>query len=333
LSNENVAIYNAEVLKPSDDINKDTEFHKQLETYRAERETKTRAGANRVNLYIAGKVVHLLDVNGDGKYLPYWGGRKLFTQIALSPRMLSDHDIHGLVDILKTTSNGWSDITFQHKSFVCEEDQAPPPVDDIEMFVCCSNPYGFLPILLSVLATVAIAFGIRSYQTCDFARLDATNDQGEHIMASLGLFRWTLQECEDGLCDEDAKCVTYPPHHARDRSYLKVARSAGGISQTFAFISLLCLWVSTCFKVRRRIWVCVTCMSLVASLLMGVCLIYSRHCEAIEYPELTMHCAMGEGAIFAIVSCCLWFVIAVCSASLAKGLSCMLPKTDTSNSG
>lgn len=333
MSNENVAVYNAEVLKPRDDINTDTEFHKQLETYRDERESKTRAGVNGVNLYIAGKIVHILDMNGNGKYLPYWGGRKLFTQITLSPRMLSDHDIHGLVDILKTTCNGWSDITFQHESFVCEGDQAPP-VDDIEMFVCCSNPYGFLPIILSVLATVTFALQIKAYQTCDFARLDATNEQGEYFLVSLGLFRWTLHECVDGLCKEDAECVIYPPHYAKDRSYLKLARSAGGISQIFALLSLLCLWVSTCFKVRRRIWVFVTSMSLMASFFIGVCLIFSRHCESIEYLEFTIQCAMGEGAIFTIVSCSSWFVIAVCSSSLAKGVKCTLRKTDTqSNNG
>ena len=331
MNNENIAVYNEEVLKVKSSINQETDFHKQLEAFRAERQRINREGANRVDLYIPGKIIHLVDVNGNGKYLPYWGGRRLFDQIALSGRMVSDHDIHGLVDILKTTANGWSDITFRHMSMKKHEDE-PPPVDDIEMFVCCSNPYGILPALLSALAVVSIALGVRSYNTCAFASIQGRIGDGDYVVTTLGLYRWGAVRCVDGLCETAAQCIAYQPHYAQGKQDLRTARIAGGLSQMFGFFSLVPLCVSMCFKVRRRLWVFVTCMSLLASFFIGLCLMFNRHCDSIVETRLdaeagsietrldseASQCNLEGGAVMAIVSGSMWFGIAVCSAWLAK---------------
>lgn len=320
MNNENIAVYNEEVLKSKSKINQETDFHKQLDAFRAERQRINRLEANRVDLYIPGKIIHLVDVNGNGKYLPYWGGRRLFDQIALSGRMVSDHDIHGLVDILKTTANGWSEITFRHMSMKKDEDE-PPPIDDIEMFVCCSNPYGILPVLLSALAVVSIALGIRSYNTCAFASIRGRIGDGDYVVTTLGMYRWGAVRCVDGLCETAAQCISYQPHYVQGKQDLRTARIAGGLSQMFGFFSLVPLCVSICVKVRRRLWVFVTCMSLLASFFIGLCLMFKRHCDSIVGTLLdseASQCTLEEGAVLVIVSSSMWFAIAICSAWLAK---------------
>ena len=77
---------NASMLCPKARIDRDTSFSKKLREFRDERATKNKESCK---LYIAGKIIHLVDTTGDEtKYVPYWASRYEFNQVELSKTML-----------------------------------------------------------------------------------------------------------------------------------------------------------------------------------------------------------------------------------------------------
>lgn len=82
-----VATRNSEVLRPQEKIPFDTKFNQQLKLFKAERSDKNNSGVNRVQLFIPGKIIHLVDTNGDGNYIPYYASKSEFNQLEISKRM------------------------------------------------------------------------------------------------------------------------------------------------------------------------------------------------------------------------------------------------------
>ena len=56
-----VAVRNAMVLRKREDVRKDTAFNQKLELLKAERAEKNAKGVNQVQLFVPGKIVHLVD--------------------------------------------------------------------------------------------------------------------------------------------------------------------------------------------------------------------------------------------------------------------------------
>lgn len=93
-------VRNAKVLRPQGAIPKDTSFYATLEEFRAERAAKNSESVNAVQLHVPGRPIHLIDSKNNGLYHAYWAKHDDFNTVEISPRMLSDHDIHCLPDVL-----------------------------------------------------------------------------------------------------------------------------------------------------------------------------------------------------------------------------------------
>lgn len=61
-----MAVRNAQVLRPQNDVPLDTVFNEKLELFRAERAEKNKNSVNSVQLKLPGKVIHLCDTNDNG---------------------------------------------------------------------------------------------------------------------------------------------------------------------------------------------------------------------------------------------------------------------------
>jgi hypothetical protein len=134
------------VLKRKCFIPQDSDFYKRLLAFRSERDEKTKRSINNTQLFLPRRIVHLVDIKGDNGasgYAPYYARRREFNQLVVSKRMIADHDIHYLVDILENTRlcgdfNAISCV-FGSSPYLIDEDV---PEVDIRLFICCSNPYG-----------------------------------------------------------------------------------------------------------------------------------------------------------------------------------------------
>jgi hypothetical protein len=143
---------NARILCPKAKIDRDTSFSQKLRAFRNERAEKNRES---LKLYIAGKIIHLVDTTGDEtKYVPYWASRYEFNQVVLSSKMLSDHSIPPLVTILQNLN-----LDEKHEVIVCqnmmeENKQEEFEEEEVRVFVCFSNPHGKTSILVLIFVFV-----------------------------------------------------------------------------------------------------------------------------------------------------------------------------------
>eukprot|EP00956_Cyclotella_meneghiniana_P032269 scaffold87865_cov64-Cyclotella_meneghiniana.AAC.2 len=206
-SDESVAQRNAKVLKRKRLISTETEFYRKLKEFRFERSEKTRVGVNSIRLFLPGKVIHLVDMKGDNgasSYVPYYARRHQFNQVVMSDRMISDHDIHYLVDILENTRlcGDFKVIStaFMSTPFILDDEEDPDV--DIRLFMCCSNPYGKIPVLMSLLTTIALALTLASHLGCRMY-ISTHPDLPEGWRISHGLYTYSFVQCTsaDAMCD------------------------------------------------------------------------------------------------------------------------------------
>ena len=206
-SDESVAQRNAKVLKRKRFISTETEFYRKLKEFRFERSEKTRVGVNSIRLFLPWQVIHLVDIKGDNgasSYVPYYARRHQFNQVVMSDRMIRDHDIHYLVDILENTRlcGDFKVIStaFMSTPFILDDEEDPDV--DIRLFICCSNPYGKIPVLMSLLTTIALALTLASHLGCRMY-ISTHPDLPEGWRISHGLYTYSFVQCTsaDGMCD------------------------------------------------------------------------------------------------------------------------------------
>jgi len=332
-----VGLRNAKVLRAMADIPKDTEFYKQLTAFRSERADNSKLSeSNNSKLYIAGSIVHLVDTKCDGHvYIPYWADRQEdFNQVIISNRMKSDHSMKELVDVLRDicltgSSDGRSSsLAFFSSMNIAEVDGEEDT--DIRLFMFCSNPDGKFPIILILFSFMALALSMTSMTLCRFfsRKGSSVNIDGQVILDlpfSIGFFSYTLLTCTDGNCDSTDSvtipsdiCVPYPD--AGDNWHMQASQAFAFLVILFGSTSLLLLCISTCLPLRKWAWKLIGCMFLLTSLCQGLVffMYQSNLCTAsvddsndVILIEFESKCQIGQGAIEAMIACCLYFVIAI----------------------
>ena len=336
-----VALRNAKVLRAIEDISQDNEFYKQLKRFRAERaENNILSGSTDTKLYIAGKIVHLVDTKGDNSdykaYVPYWASRHHdFNQVIISKRMTADHNILELVNILRDVrlndgvGNSISTPFYGSVNIAEAEGDEDP---DIRLFMCFSNPDGKFPIVLSLIAAIALVLSGRSMMICNFFSRESAIMFDElkllDIPFSIGLFSYTLLTCVDGRCDSSDDvipskyCVPYPDDN--DNWHMQASRAFASFVILFGGISFLLLCVSTCLSLRRWAWKMITCMFLLTSIFQGLVFLMNKSnlCVTVDDSEsgitVESKCSLSEGAIEAVVACCLYFLAAIGAMYLVR---------------
>jgi hypothetical protein len=333
-SDQFTAQRNAKVLMPKSCVSRDTDFYKKLEQFRSERAEKNKVGVNCVQLFIPGRIIHLVDIKGDNgaaSYVPYYAQRREFNQVVISKRMLSDHDIHSMVDILMATrlcgdSNTIS-LAFPNTPIISLNDEKPEA--DVRLFICCSNPWGKLPILLSVLASTAFLVSVWAHYDCRFFIASFSVKGTDSILTiSYGLHLYRLVECvsHDVLCDsiheydEVGSCVPFPSTFHYEGHGVLTAQVFAFIVETAGFISSALLMVSQCFTIKRRVWMVITFLLLLSSLFQGLLLFLLGGCniEVDDRQDTIEDCHIARNAIGTIVACCLWFLCAAGSMHIVK---------------
>mmetsp|Transcript_11971 Transcript_11971/g.24570 ORF Transcript_11971/g.24570 Transcript_11971/m.24570 type:complete len:640 (+) Transcript_11971:31-1950(+) len=324
---------NAKVLKPEKDIRRDTQFYQRVEKLKLERFEKNLAGVNKFQLFIPGRIIHLVDTKGNNSsedYVPYYAHRKDFNQVVISKRMLSDHDIHFLIDIFRDIrlvgphSNNVSLISHDFHQIFLEDDENEAIEPDTRLFFCCSNPNGKLPLVLASIAAMAWSLGAYGSSGCDFITFHSVLPE-----LPLGLYSYALYECTqldaNNTCvsiEISEQCFAYPPHYEASPQ-LQASRGFAALGKVFGVLALTMLWVSTCFVIQRRSWIVACIMLLLTSLFQGLVLVFVRDSDCrnsvdVDDDFFITSCSMNTGAMITIVSTCLWFVVAVGAIRLAR---------------
>ncbi len=322
---------NAKVLRHQADIPTDTVFFKQLQQFRLER-----SEADYEKLYIPGKIVHLLDP-GDGRpHIPYYASKHEFNRIAISKTMASDHSCVDLVGILQNVqlsgSEGKSMVSFRYNnSIVLQEEEDD---DDVQLFMLCSNPYGRLPILLTLSAFVAVLCSILSVSNCDFCTTSLLHFKNDELIKSVqansfGLFSYGLLDCADPnqnytTCEKFAKspyCLPYSEDLLSGADWLSRAQIFVACQMVFAFFSLLLLCISTCYKIGRKAWIVICLVLLLSTLFQGLVFVAVKDLRSEiknSYDSVIQIFRLSRGASLAIAACCFYFITAVGSMFFAS---------------
>lgn len=319
-----VAVRNAKVLRAHEDILTTTEFNEKLEMFRAERAEKNKKGVNSVQLFIPGKIVHLVDTNGDGNYVSYWAGKRDFNQLEISKRMYADHDIHSLVGILqegvRLGEENTVSLAFHNAPLIYDDNDRDASKYDIRLFACCSNPYGKLPIVLSLIGCIANTLAVISGTDCDFIHFSTTSleHNNETIKMAFGVFSYGIRYCAGESCasldDYVQECIPYPPKWTVDR-YMMASRSFFVSAALLGGVGIFMTYVSMCFIYERRAWKIITVLLLLTTILEGLIFILIREFSSCQEPGQT--CSLGTSAMEVIAACCLWFLMAIGSGYLA----------------
>ncbi|KAL7535163.1 hypothetical protein ACHAXR_006312 [Thalassiosira sp. AJA248-18] len=299
-----VAARNAKVLRPQEDIPSDTKFNAALKLFRAERSEKNDSGVNRVQLFIPGKIVHLVDTNGDGNYVPYWANRGEFNQLEISNRMYADHDIHSLVRVIRDICLGGEankvSLAFHNAPLIFVEDEDVSSSEtDVQLFACCKGPHRKSSIALWVLGLIASYLSASAGIEYGF---NAT------VNMTFGIFSYEILDCDNSTrqCDviddymDNAACVPYPPNWSPD-GFMQASRTFHTLVGLFGTLAFVMLSISMCFILKQRAWKIITVIVLLATLLEGLVFILVREfgfCS--DDPDFT--CSIGGGAMKVIAA-------------------------------
>ncbi len=331
---------NSKVLAHQSEIPTDTVYYQQLQKFRSER---TEADYER--LYIPGRIVHLLDP-GDGRHhIPYYASKHQFDRIVISKTMVSDHGCSNLVEVLQNAQLSGSGVQGKPMaSFRCnnsivlqeeeEEGNDEEEAETTKIFMLCSNPYGRIPILLTLDVCIAVLCSIVSIVRCDFitrtlsSYLDG-DESSSWKFFSVGLFSYQLLDCLDNNCEDpenwtdSSDCVPYNEEYLSVESISK-AQIFVVFQIFFAFFSLLLLCISTCYQIGRNTWIVICLVLLLSTLFQGlqftafhdICGNFNS--DSIESYSVNIACHLGRGASFAIAACCLYFIAAIGSMFFAS---------------
>ena len=331
---------NARVLCPNDQIEKDTEFYQKVQAFRNERITKIQTSEAGVKLYIPGRIIHLADTKGDGaKYVPYWASRYEFNQVIMSGRMLADHRMPSIVNILRTL-----DLDDIHEVNTWHIDEKIDETEDeeVRLIVPCSNPQGKLPLVLVAVTLAAIIMAILANQGCKYVVRSTVIDppDGEPypgIGLNAGLWSYNLKQCSgEGGCNttepygahenytDSEYCQVYSDFFVPD-IYWKSARAFSTFSQVLGFAGLILLSTATCTKLKTRTWVFTCSVFLLATLFQGLQFLFFKSdlCTEWEHPTdegytAVSDCSLATDGKLGVACTVLWFVVAVGCAQMAR---------------
>ncbi len=321
---------NAKILCPKHLIDRDTEFYKRVQAFRSERAAKHQAGEVSVKLYIPGRIIHLVDTKGDGtKYVPYWDSRYEFNQVILSSRMLADHDIRSLPDLLGKIN---LDECHEVNAWVIQNDDEVDLEEDVSFIVPCSNPHGKLPILLLAFIVVACNLASLSNSGCKFATVSFFDE----FSLNIGIWSYNVLQCADKeLCNDAAINVTFidsefcMPYDRGDvppNSYWVAARVFGSSTVLLGLAGIIPVSSATCVKLKRRTWYSLCAWFLLVTLFQGLQFLFLKNdlCGPIVDPvssqEIDFQCRIIIHGIMGIAATLFWFMTAVGCSHLARGL-------------
>jgi hypothetical protein len=334
-----LAARNAKILCPKRLIDRDTEFHKRVQAFRSERAAKNQSGEVSVKLYIPGRIIHLMDTKGDEtKYVPYWDSRYEFNQVILSKRMLADHDILSLPDLLANIN---LDECHEVNAWVFENDDEIDSEEDVSFIVPCSNPQGKMPIILLVFIVAACILATFSNRGCKFvsrsALLQPLNDSTSYSLPALktGLWYYNLMQClDENDCDDnppfDAEnyvdseyCYPYAQLY-RPNSYWVAARAFGSITLLMGLLGIIPISTATCIELKRRTWYLLCAWFLLVTVFQGLQFLIMKGdlCTEWKVPgtegTIVSQCTIARDGYIGIAATVIWFITAVVSSHMAQ---------------
>lgn len=334
-----LASRNAKVLCPKGEIDRDTKFYKRVLTFRNERATKNQSGEGSTKLYIPGRIIYLVDTMGDGKkYVPYWASRYEFNQVILSGRMLADHAIPPLVDILRNLN---LDDVHEVKTWHVDDIDAEDEVVEVRLVIPFSNPQGKIPLILMVFVIIACTFAAFSNQGCRYVErstMIVPPDGGSPypgMGVTAGLWSYNLKICLGGeSCNGDdlhaagnyedsGYCQPYSRIFTPD-THWSTARAFGSTSVLLGFLSLCLISTATCTKLKRRTWIVLCALYLFITLCQGLqfLLFKSDLCTELTLPNTnhmsSSECTLSTDGMFGITAAVFWFVTAIGCSHMAR---------------
>ena len=281
------------------------------------------------------------DDNVHGKYVPYWASRHDF-KLVISHRMTADHSMLDLVEILNNIRLDEDDNkSFGRSSIIAStlinsmnirkgDDSAENNSGtDARLFMCCSNPDGKIPICISFVVATALVLSLRAMTVCTFFSSDERVFTWENVTLidipfSMGLFSYTLLECEGGNCSGTNEtivpskfCAPYPD--GEEGEGMTVARAFALFVLLFGGFSFLLLCVSTCLSLQRRAWTLISCMLLLTSLCQGLVFLMKKSTLCVGHSDegsgsLEASCEISTGGHEAIAAGCIYFSAAFLSS-------------------
>lgn len=323
---------NASMLCPKARIDRDTSFSKKLREFRDERALKNKDSCK---LYIAGKIIHLVDTTGDEtKYVPYWASRYEFNQVELSKTMLSDHSIPPLVKILKNLNLDEKHEVIAYQNVMEEDDEEDAA--EARVFVCFSNPHGKTALLVFAFAFAAWFCNLWSIQGCKFVfrstKLifnNGTIAQGYDMSA--GMWSYNLRKCiNPDDCDElqpsdfeeSSFCQPYPLYlHTVDPNWA-AARAASTLANVIGFLGIGVVLFSTSMKLKKRSCIALFIMMILSCLFGGLQFLFLHGMMCNEWYDpkgehyVTATCTLNRNGQAAIAAVVLWFVAVLGSGAL-----------------
>jgi len=283
--------------------------------------------------------MYLMDTMGDGKkYVPYWASRYEFNQVILSGRMLSDHSIPHLVDILRALNlDDVHEVKTWHVDNIDVEDEN----SEVRLIIPFSNPQGKIPLILIVFVLIACSFAMISNQGCNYVTrsslifpLDGRTPY-PGIGMNTGLWSYNLKFCPAGedcsLGDYDnledsAYCQPYAQMLETDINW-KAARAFGSLSAIFGLFGLVLISTATCTHLKRQTWLLICSFYLLTTLFQGLQFLYFKSglCTEWMYPDAAANagdvaasdCTLSRYGKFRIIATVFWFLTAIGCSHMA----------------
>jgi len=332
-----LAARNARILCPKRQIDRDTEFHKRVQAFRSERAAKNLTGEVSVKLYIPGRIIHLVDTKGDEtKYVPYWDSRYEFNQVILSKRMLADHDILSLPDLLRNIN---LDECHEVNTWAVHDEEVEER--ELSFIVPCSNPQGKMPIILLIFIVVGCILATFSNRGCKFVSRSSTMHPPDgkipYPLPSLntGLWYYNLMQCID---EED--CDDTPPFDAsnyvdsdycypyaqiyRPNSYWVAARAFGSITLLTGLVGIVPISTATCVQLKKRTWYLLCSWFLLVTVFQGLQFLIMKGDLCTEWTvpgtaeTIKSDCTLARDGYIGIAATVIWFITAVGCSSMAR---------------
>ncbi len=312
-----------------------------MQAFRSERATKNQSGEVSIKLYIPGRIIHLVDTKGDEtKYVPYWDSRYEFNQVILSKRMLADHDILSLPDLLANIN---LDECHEVNTWVFQKDDELDSEEDVSFIVPCSNPQGKMPIILLVFIVAACILAIFSIHGCKFvgrsALLLPLDGQPSFPILSLdtGLWSYNLMQCIDGH-DCNNESVVDVSHYVESNycypyamifqpnSYWVAARAFGSLTVLTGLFGFVFIATATCGKLRKRTWYLLCAWFLLTTMFQGLQFLIMKGDMCTEWSvpgmeppgEVISQCTIARDGFIGIAAMVTWFAIAVGCSRMAR---------------
>ena len=314
-----------------------------MQEFRSERAAKNQTGEVSTKLYIPGRIIHLVDTKGDEtKYVPYWDSRYEFNQVILSKRMLADHDIQSLPDLLANIN---LDECHEVNTFVRRDDEVDTGDKEVSFIVPCSNPQGKLPTILLVFIVVACVLAVFSIRGCRFVSRTTVMHPSDgrppfsFLSPDTGLWSYNLVKCVDGqVCSKE---TTVDESHYVESDYCYpysmllypnpywvTARACGSLTVLSGFVGFVIIATATCVELKKRTWILMCAWFLLVTVFQGLQFLILKGDLCTEWTlpgsessspgTIFSQCSIARDGYIGIAAIVIWFVIAVGCSQMAR---------------